>query len=72
MYVPFPQGTTGLMPISYIGALLSTILHATLYVLHNLMNVLVEIANKIELQKNIHHRGPRAGLWHKATTTTLP
>jgi hypothetical protein len=34
------------------GALLSTLLHATLYmVLHNLFSVLVQIANKMQLQK---------------------
>jgi uncharacterized membrane protein len=33
---------------------LSTLLHATVYVfLHNLLNVLVQIANKIGLRKNI-------------------
>jgi hypothetical protein len=41
-------------PISYRGALLSTLLHATVYMfLHNLLNVLVQIVNtsKMGLQK---------------------
>jgi hypothetical protein len=38
--------------ISYRGALLSTLLHATVYMfLHNLLNVLVQIANKMGLHK---------------------
>jgi hypothetical protein len=33
----------------------STLLHETVYMfLHNLLNVLVQIANKMELQKTIH------------------
>jgi hypothetical protein len=44
--------TRGLEPISYRGSLLNTLLHAIVYVfLHNLLNVLVQIANKMELQK---------------------
>jgi hypothetical protein len=36
--------------ISYRGALVSTLLHATVYMfLHNLLNVLVQIANKMGL-----------------------
>jgi hypothetical protein len=46
------KDTTGLEPISYRGALLSTLLHATVYVRHNLLNVLVQAANKMGL-KNI-------------------
>jgi hypothetical protein len=39
--------------ISYSGALLSTLPHAIVYVfLHNLLNVLAQIANKIGLQKS--------------------
>jgi hypothetical protein len=47
-----PKGTRGFEPISYRGAQLSTLLHATVYIfLHNLLNVLVHIANKMGLQK---------------------
>jgi hypothetical protein len=47
-----PKATRGLEPISYRGALLSTLLHATIHMLlHNLPNVLVQIANKMRLQK---------------------
>jgi hypothetical protein len=43
-----PKATRGLEPISYKEALLSTLLHATVYMfLHNLLNVLVKIANKM-------------------------
>jgi hypothetical protein len=39
-------------PISYRGAQLSTLLHATVYMfLHNLLNVLVQIANKMRFKK---------------------
>jgi hypothetical protein len=52
LYALFPKATRGLEPISYRGALLSTLLHATVYVfLHDLLNVLVQIANKMGLQK---------------------
>jgi hypothetical protein len=44
-----------LEPISYRGALLSTLLHVTVYkFIHNSLNVLVQIANKMELQKGKH------------------
>jgi hypothetical protein len=44
----FPKATRSLEPISYRGALVSTFLHATVYVfLHNLLNVLVQTANKM-------------------------
>jgi hypothetical protein len=50
--VLFPKATRGLEPISYRGVLLSTLLHSTVYVfLYKLLNVLVQIANKMELQK---------------------
>jgi hypothetical protein len=40
--------------ISYRGALLNTLLHATVYMfLHILLNVLVQIANKMGLQKKL-------------------
>jgi hypothetical protein len=41
------------MAISYRRTLLSTLLHAIVYVLHNLLNVQVQIANEMGLQKNI-------------------
>jgi hypothetical protein len=47
----FLKATTDLVPIGYRGALLSTLLHATVYVAHNLLNVLVQIANKMGLKK---------------------
>jgi hypothetical protein len=43
--------TTGLEPIGYRGALLSSLLQANVYVTHNLLNVLVQIANKMGLKK---------------------
>jgi hypothetical protein len=50
----FPKATRGFEPIGYRGALLSTLLHATVYkFIHNLLNVLVQIANKMGLQKKI-------------------
>jgi hypothetical protein len=50
----FPKATRGLEPISYRGALLSTLLHGTVYMfLHNLLNVLVQIANKMGLQNKL-------------------
>jgi hypothetical protein len=54
-----PKATRGVEPISCRGALLSTLLHATAYMfLHNLLHVLVQITNKIGLQKkscNVEH-----------------
>jgi ribosomal protein L32E len=48
----FPKATRGLEPISYRGVLVSTLLHANEYVfLHNLLNVLVQVANKMGFQK---------------------
>jgi hypothetical protein len=47
MYL-FPKATRGIEPSSYRRALLNTLLHATVYmILHNLLNVLVQIANKM-------------------------
>jgi hypothetical protein len=44
-----------LEPISYRGALLSTLLHATVYVfLQNLLNVLVQISNKMGFKKKTY------------------
>jgi hypothetical protein len=52
--IKIPKATRGFEPVSYRGVLLSILLHATVYMfLHNLLNILVQIANKIELQKNI-------------------
>jgi hypothetical protein len=49
----FPKATRGFEPISYRGVLLSTLLRATVYMfLRNLLNVLVQIANKMGLTKN--------------------
>jgi hypothetical protein len=46
----------GLEPISYIGALQSTLVHVTVYVLHSSLHVLVQIANQKGLRKNsIYH-----------------
>jgi hypothetical protein len=46
------KATRGFEPISYRGVLVTTLLHAIVYVfLHNLLNVLVQIANKIGLPK---------------------
>jgi translation initiation factor IF-1 len=45
-------------PLSYRGALLSTLLHATVYMfLHNFLNVLVHIANKMRFKKIMKARG---------------
>jgi hypothetical protein len=46
----FPKSTRSLEPISY-RALLSTLLHATVYVYTQFANVLVQIASKRGLQK---------------------
>jgi hypothetical protein len=47
----FPEAATGLEPIGYRGALLSSLLEVNVYVTHNLLNVLVQIANKMGLKK---------------------
>jgi hypothetical protein len=42
----------GFEPISYREVLVSTLLYATVYVfLHNFLNILVQIANKMDFQK---------------------
>jgi hypothetical protein len=46
-----PKATTGLVPIGYRGTLLSSLLQVNVYVTHNLLNVLVQIANKMGLKK---------------------
>jgi hypothetical protein len=56
------KATTGLVPIGYRGALLSSLLHATVYVTHNLLNVLVQIANKMGLKKSYNNDRLRATL----------
>jgi hypothetical protein len=49
-----PKATRNLEPIGYRGALLNTLLHATVYMfLLNLLNFPVQIANKMGLQKEI-------------------
>jgi hypothetical protein len=55
-YLKLNSTLRGLEPSSYRGALVSTLLHATVYMfLHNLLNVLVQIANtrKIRLQMKL-------------------
>jgi hypothetical protein len=47
----FPKATTGLEPIGYRGALLSSLLQVNVYVTHILLNVLVQIANKMGFKK---------------------
>jgi hypothetical protein len=61
LYPQKPQ--EALAPISYRGALLSTLLHATVYVLlHNLLNVLVRTANKMGLHKKMEEAKMLTGL----------
>jgi hypothetical protein len=43
--------TTDLVPTGYRGELLSSLLHVNVYVTHNLLNVLVQIANKMGFKK---------------------
>jgi hypothetical protein len=45
------SATTGLEPIDYRGALLSSLLQVNVSVTHNLLIVLVQIANKWDLKK---------------------
>jgi hypothetical protein len=49
--VLLPKATTGLEPIGYRGALLSSLLHVTVYVTRNLLNALVQIANKMGFKR---------------------
>jgi hypothetical protein len=68
-YIAFPKAARDHEPISYRGTLLSTLLHAISYrqalvstllhatvykFLHNLLNVLVQIANKLGLQTKMY------------------
>jgi hypothetical protein len=39
--------------MGYRGALLSSLLQVSVYVTHNLLNVLVQIANKMEFKKKL-------------------
>jgi hypothetical protein len=56
MFIP-PEATRVLEPISYRGALLRTLLYATVYmVLHSLLKVLAQIANKMGFKKNVYSR----------------
>jgi hypothetical protein len=65
----FSKATRCLEPISYKGALLSTLLHATVYMfLHNSLNALVHIVNKMGLQKQILERYS----WIKHMTDNAP
>jgi hypothetical protein len=49
------------------GVLVGTLLHATVYMfLHNLLNVLVQIANKMEIKKIVTHKRNNTG-----TVTTV-
>jgi hypothetical protein len=41
------------VPIGSRGALLSSLLQVNVYVTHNLLNVLVQIANKMGFKKNL-------------------
>jgi hypothetical protein len=52
LLVFFPKATTGLVPIGYRGALLSSLLQVNVYVTNNLLNVIAHIANKMGLNKN--------------------
>jgi hypothetical protein len=45
------MATRGFEPIGYRGVLLSTLLYATVQVLNNFQNVLVQTANKMALKK---------------------
>jgi hypothetical protein len=80
----FSNATRGLESISYTGALLSTLLHAIshrgallstlLHVymfLHNLLNVLVQIANKMGLQKKFEGAIFLEGIYYMRTIQIL-
>jgi hypothetical protein len=57
--------TTGLVPIGYRGALLSSLLvQVNVYVTHNLLNVLVQIANKLGIKKNSNAQTQHYGSDH--------
>jgi hypothetical protein len=50
----FPKATRGFEPISYRGVLVSTLLHAIVYVvLYNMLNALIQFTNKMGLHKEI-------------------
>jgi hypothetical protein len=48
-FIKSNKATTGFVPIGYREALLSSLLQVNVYVAHNLLNVLVQIANKMGL-----------------------
>jgi hypothetical protein len=67
---PSPKATRDFEPVSNRGVLLSTLLHATLYFfLHNLLNVLVQLANKMRLQRK--YLPPRNKVYLASPTTSL-
>jgi hypothetical protein len=78
----FRKATTGLEPIGYRGALLSSLLQVNVYVTHNLLNVLVQIANKMGFKKiiicpyNLPYRSQRVGFisacWSVLTIRLCP
>jgi hypothetical protein len=49
-YVSASKATTGLEPVGYRGELLSSLLQVNVCVTFNLLNVLVQIANKMGLK----------------------
>jgi hypothetical protein len=51
-FLYFPKATTGLVAIGYRGVLLSSLLQVNVHVTHSLLNVLVQIANKMGSKKN--------------------
>jgi hypothetical protein len=65
------EATTGFLPIGYRGALLSTLLHVNVYVTHNLLNVLVQIANKMVFKKR-KRQCFRMSPWSSEQTRKLP
>jgi hypothetical protein len=71
LQVLFPNATRDLEPISYGEVLLSILLHASVYMfLHNLLNVLVQIENKMGLQKKNFIRHHYSHLEHFLITKT--
>jgi hypothetical protein len=51
----FPEATEGLVPMSFRRSLLNPLIHAIVWIFHNFLNVLVETANKMGLQKSNGH-----------------
>jgi hypothetical protein len=52
VFIILHEATTGLEPIGYRGALLSSLLQVNIYVTHDLLNILVQIANKMGEKNN--------------------